>query len=127
MEYGTRAESTGPLKCSKCGNDGVLGKSFCPGCGALLAIPISGPAIDSYIQERIRDQIEGSFKDKHLVEFETTEAIVNRLANWAKVSALSVGVPVAICALVLGLLGYNNIQDAKRLTSEASERIRPVV
>lgn len=116
-----------PAKCPRCGSDAIPGKHFCPDCGALLALGISGASIDSYIRDRISEQIDGSFKDKRLVELETTQAIATRLIDWAKVFAFAAGIPVALLALILGLMGYNSIQDARKLTSEASERIRPVV
>ena len=127
METGADVGSAGLIKCPKCGGDAVSEKPFCPNCGALLALGLSGASIDSYVQDRIKEQLDGSFKDKRLVELETTEAIVTRLVNWAKVFAFAVGIPLAVCAAVLALLGYNSIQDARRLTSEAAAKIRPVV
>jgi hypothetical protein len=114
-------------KCPKCGGDAIPGKDFCPNCGALLALATSGASIDSYIRDRIAEQLDGSYKDKRLVELETAEAVATRLVGWAKVFAFAVGIPVAVFLFILGLMGYNSIQDARKLTSEASEKIRPVV
>jgi len=121
------AQPTSPPRCPKCNGDVIPGKPFCPDCGALLAIGAPGVAIDAYIRDRIQKQLDSGFKDRRLVELETTEAVVNHLITWAKAFAFAVGIPAALCALVLGILGYRSIQDARKLTSEAAEKIRPVI
>jgi hypothetical protein len=88
---------------------------------------LSGAAVDSFIRDRIQEQLDAGFKDKRLVELETTEAIATRLITWAKTFAYAVGIPVAICFIVLGILGYRSIEDARKLTNEAAEKIRPVI
>ncbi|HEY2356102.1 MAG TPA: hypothetical protein VGH86_01525 [Phenylobacterium sp.] len=62
-------------------------------------------------------------KDAKLVEFETSEAIAERLIKWAQWFALAVGGPMAILATVLAVLGVRSYRDFRARLLKAGEAV----
>jgi hypothetical protein len=67
--------------------------------------------------------IDARVKDSKLVEFETSQAIADRLIKWAQWFALAVGAPLAILALVLTLFGVRSYADFRDRLQKAREAI----
>jgi hypothetical protein len=60
-------------------------------------------------------------QDPKLVEFETSEAIAERLIKWAQWFALAVGAPMAVLATVLAVLGVRSYRDFRARLLQAGE------
>ena len=117
------------MKCIKCKADNTEGKNYCGDCGAPLD-PSADP-IKEFIVTELRQQIQHTFaenyKDQKVVEIETTQAIVTRLSNWAKLLGFFVGIPVTVLFLTLGFLGFKNYSDISNLIQAAKEEITPQI
>ena len=62
-------------------------------------------------------------RDAKLVEFETSDAIAERLLKWAQWFALAVGLPLAILAAVLAILGVRSYADFRATVEKARDGI----
>jgi hypothetical protein len=62
-------------------------------------------------------------RDAKLVEFETSDAIAERLLKWAQWLAIAVGLPLAILAAVLATLGVRSYADFRASVDKAREGI----
>ncbi|HEY2750315.1 hypothetical protein [Phenylobacterium sp.] len=60
-------------------------------------------------------------QESKLVEFETSEAIAERLIKWAQWFALAVGAPMAILATVLAVAGVRSYRDFRARLRQAGE------
>jgi hypothetical protein len=63
------------------------------------------------LDARIAEVVISRMKDAKVVEIETAQAIAERLFSWAKSFAILIGIPLALLAVVLSLLGINNWAD----------------
>ncbi len=101
------------IECPRCKAQSPDGKKFCGECGS----PLDAGTPESKVQptEALRDQVqailEQRYKDQRVVEIETTQAIANRLLEWAKLLAFFVGIPVTLLLMILGVLGINTYRD----------------
>jgi hypothetical protein len=67
-------------------------------------------AVDKAIQDRL--------KDSKVVEIETSERIAARLSEWAKLLGFFVGIPTAVIALILSIIGVKSYKDFKTHVEE---------
>jgi len=66
-------------------------------------------------------------KDQKALEIETTQAILSRLTDWAKLFGFFVGIPLALLAVVLGFLGIRTYTDfSSRVSKAREEALRPL-
>ena len=95
-----------------------------PQAGAAATTSASG--VPSSADAHVNALIDARVKDSKLVEFETSEAIAERMIKWAQWFALLVGAPLAILALVLtfdfGIRSYADFRDRLNKAREAIER-----
>jgi hypothetical protein len=77
------------------------------------------PAPADSLDARINAAIDARTKDSKLVEFEVSEAIAERLIKWAQWFGLAVGIPMAILALMLTVLGVRSYRDVRRRLADA--------
>jgi uncharacterized protein YoxC len=59
-----------------------------------------------------------------MVELEITQAIATRLTEWAKLLGYFVVVPLAVFALILGLLGWHTFSDVEKTFSHATAEVQ---
>jgi len=81
---------------------------------AVVATPSNPGPPDSVapeVQRAVDHAIRERLKDSKVVDMETSEAIAARLSGWAKLFAYFVGVPLAVLAATLGLLGLRTFKD----------------
>jgi len=91
-----------PIECVNCGALNPEEKRFCGDCGTPIGSDMS-QQINSILDQRLKDQ--------KLIEIETSEAIVSRISNWAKLFGYFIGIPVAIVVLLLGFFGIRTYGD----------------
>jgi hypothetical protein len=72
---------------------------------------------------RLNALIDARVKDSKLVEFETSQAIADRLIKWAQWFALALGAPLAILALVLTIFGVRSYADFRDRLQKARDAI----
>jgi hypothetical protein len=62
-------------------------------------------------------------KDSKLVEYEVSEAIVERLMKWAGWFGFAVGIPMGVLALILTVLGVRSYQDLQQRLAAARTEV----
>lgn len=66
-------------------------------------------------------------KDAKVIEIETTQAIVSRLTDWAKLFGFLVGIPLALLVTVLSFLGIRTYRDfSSRVRNAKEEALTPL-
>jgi hypothetical protein len=94
------------------------GSSKLPGFDPDLAAPVSAD-----LDARVAEVLTARIKDAKVVEIETAQAIAERLFGWAKTAAIATGVPLALLAVVLGVLGVSNWSDFKSSIAEGKKEV----
>ena len=79
------------------------------------------PAASPEVQRAVDEAINARLKDSKVVDVETSQAIASRLAEWAKLFAFFVGIPLAICAATLGFLGFRTYSDFSTRVNNARD------
>ncbi len=78
------------------------------------------PALDALVARAVAERL----KDAKVVEIEIAQAVAERLLAWAKTFALLVGVPLALLAVVLGILGINSWSDFNGTVAQGKKDIQ---
>jgi hypothetical protein len=101
------------IECPRCKAASPDGKKFCGECGSPLdaSAPASGVQPAAALRDQVSAILEQRYRDQKVVEIETTQAIANRLLEWAKLLAFFVGIPVTLLLLILGVLGIKTYRD----------------
>jgi uncharacterized membrane-anchored protein YhcB (DUF1043 family) len=101
------------IECARCKAQNADGQKFCGSCGGPLdpAIGALKDIMNSTLRDQVHEIIEQHYKDQKVVEIETTQAIVSRLSDWAKLFAFFVGIPIGLLLLILGVLGIKTYTD----------------
>lgn len=101
--------------CSKCGFANPAVNRRCGSCGEILdsELLVLQAQIETIVANSLEAQLKDKYKDQKLVEIETTQLIASRLSEWAKILGFFVAIPVAILAVILGVLGLSNYADFK--------------
>jgi hypothetical protein len=111
------------MKCATCGSESPESKRFCADCGASF----EQPPVSSEVQRAVDRALKSKLKDAQVVEIETTQAIVSRLTDWAKIFGFFVGIPLTLFALILGYLGVNTYSDfSTRVRAAKEEALKPL-
>jgi hypothetical protein len=105
------------MKCPQCESDNVDGKTFCSECGTLLNQQL-GPLIRAQVEEYLHEH----FRDRSVVEIETSEAVASRVLKWAK---LFYAVPVAVLIIILALLGISDYSQFHKTVRRATDELTP--
>ena len=93
------------VACPRCKSPNPDQQKHCGECGALLE-----PKIAAF-RDEIEEAVKSQLKEQKVIEIETAQAIVARLSEWAKLFGIVVGVPLAILAVVLAVLGIKTYSD----------------
>jgi hypothetical protein len=112
------------MECTECKRQNQPDSKFCVECGTLLA-PIQWPAGEfrAYLRREIVDTVHDEFKDQKTVEIETTQAIAERLAGWAKLLWAFVGIPVGVLLFVIAFLGVKSYSDFSSKVAQAQSEV----
>jgi hypothetical protein len=113
------------MQCSVCNAANPEGKRFCGDCGEPLQANQSG------IRRLVEQEISARLKDQKLVELETSQAIISRLMDWARIFGYAIGIPLTLLGLVLGFLGVKSYSDFSKFSTlvetarkDAADRIQ---
>jgi hypothetical protein len=108
------------MKCPQCAAENIEGKNFCSDCGSLLT-PQLMPLIRAQVEEHVREH----FKDRTVVDVETTEAIAERFLKWSKWVLVPATILITLLGLTLGIFGVRDFADfhkaAQQAISESNE------
>ena len=66
-------------------------------------------------------------RDQRFLEVDTTEKVVTRLMNWAKLFAFFIGIPVATILVGLAIYAGKGFKDLHQVAATARDSIRPVL
>jgi len=101
------------IECARCKAQNADGQKFCGECGDPLdpATSATKDLPNSPLRDQVREIIAQHYKDQKVVEIETTQAVANRLLDWAKLFAFFAGIPVALILLILGVFGIKTYND----------------
>lgn len=81
----------------------------------------AGPeALDAAVERAIAQRL----KDSKIVEIEIAQAVAERLLAWAKTFAPLVGLPLALLAVILGVLGINSWSDFSGTVAQSKRDIQ---
>jgi hypothetical protein len=100
------------LGCPFCDTLNPDANRFCGNCGTSLDPGLQ--RVREELKRQISDQLTiatAQWKEQKTLDVETTEAIVTRIQNWAKVFGFFVAIPLVLIAVWLGLLGYRSYAD----------------
>ena len=86
------------------------------------ARPNADPA-SAEIQKAVDDAIRERLRDSKVVEVETSQAIVTRLSDWAKLFGFFIGIPLALFAAWLGVVGFKSYKDVKAVIDRARDDV----
>jgi hypothetical protein len=81
-----------------------------------LLIGAPGPALSA-------EATAPAARDSKLVEYEVSEAVVERLMKWAGWFGFAVGIPMGVLALVLTVLGVRSYQDLQQRLADARAEV----
>jgi hypothetical protein len=111
-------------RCGRCGADNPGSNRFCGTCGANLAatLPIDTPALD----QRVRAFLTDHLRDQKAVEIEITQAIADRLTNWAKLFGFWAAVLLGILAAILASWGITDFVSFKNAVRSAESETKNV-
>ncbi|HYM79223.1 MAG TPA: hypothetical protein VE377_24825 [Candidatus Dormibacteraeota bacterium] len=73
------------------------------------------------VRQEVARALEARLKDQKIVEVETTQAIVARLSDWARLFGYFVAIPLAILLGVLGALGIRTYSDFTSRVGQAEK------
>ena len=103
--------------CPSCKSENPDAKQFCGDCGSLL----QSTALAAAVRQEVARALDARLKDQKIVEIETTQSIVSRLSDWAKLFGWFVAIPLAILLGVLGALGIRTYSDFTSSVSQAEK------
>ncbi|HEV2342336.1 MAG TPA: hypothetical protein VGS15_11105 [Candidatus Acidoferrales bacterium] len=81
--------------------------------------------LEEIISRRVKEYVDANFKDRALVDIETTQTILNRLYSWSKLFAFFVGIPVALLLISLSIAGIQKYSDFTKLISSVESQVKP--
>jgi hypothetical protein len=102
------------MKCPQCKAENTEGKNFCSDCGVLLT-----PQLIPIVRAQVEDYIKEHFKDRELVDVQTTEAIAERFVKWGKWVLIPVTVLVTLLGLILAVFGIRDFSNVHKAAQEA--------
>jgi tetrahydromethanopterin S-methyltransferase subunit G len=117
------------VECANCHSTNPDGQKFCGQCGTPLVLSL---------REQIQVFLKEQTKEQKLLEIETAQSVVTRLSDWGKLFGLVVGIPLALLAVVLTILGIktygdftNSVEAAKKealrqMQAEATAKVQEV-
>src|SRR6266851_7147159 len=92
------------MNCNECKATNPENSRYCNQCGAVL-----GRSLEETVQKKLRD--------RRAIEMDITESIAKRLMTWAGWVRNTIGVVVALFALLVGL-GYLDFWKAVKSAKE---------
>ncbi len=111
------------MPCPRCNAPSSEGQHYCAACGVPLVPQLLH--MENLIRTQVQESIASQFKDKRLVDIETSQAIVERVQGWAKLFSYFVGIPLGLFLLWLGFMGFEKYTDFTALVKNAETQVKP--
>jgi uncharacterized protein YoxC len=110
------------MNCPDCNSPIVEGKRYCADCGT----PLDPEAlrVEALVKSTVEAFVKEKYKDQKAVEFETLQAIAERAQGWLKLFAFFVGIPLALFAIVLTVLGIGTLRDFQAMVNKGQSEIK---
>jgi hypothetical protein len=102
------------MKCPQCNVENAEGKAFCSDCGSLLT-----PQLIPLIRSQVEKYVSDNFKDRKVVDVETTEAIAERFLKWGKWFLIPATILITLLGLTLGVFGIRDVADVHKAAQQA--------
>lgn len=116
-----------PMICKACGAEMPDDHRYCGGCGSklspdpldevMLRLNSLGTLVDKQMQLR----------DQRFLDIDTTEKIVTRLMNWARLFAFFIGIPLAAILVSLALYAGKGFKELHDMAATARDSLRPLL
>ena len=113
------------MNCPHCNSPNAEGKKYCADCGTPLDPQTT--YLESIVTSQVDEAIKEKFKDRRLVDIETSQAIVERVYGWAKLFAFFVGVPFGLFIIWLGVAGIQKYSDFSKLVASIEDQVKPKI
>jgi hypothetical protein len=113
------------MNCPHCNVPVGEGKKFCADCGTPLDPQTN--YLKSFVTIQIEQAISEKFKDRKLIDIETSEVIVQRIFGWAKSFGFFVGIPLGLFLIGLSIAGVENYRDFSKIVAAVEEQIKPKI
>jgi hypothetical protein len=107
-------------RCPQCNEPPIPGKPFCANCGA----PLDSTA--GHIRTLIDEALKIRFKDQQYVVLETSVAAADKLTKWLRLFLTWAGIPLALIAILLGILGFRTYSDFTSKVTAAESQVETV-
>ena len=108
------------MNCLACSNPLVDGAEYCPFCGTRAIPPSTTSAIDSYIQNRVNQELSARLKDENSLVREIGDKAEDVVWRRLKHYGVLAGV---IFTCILGFIAFAGI----RTVDDISKRLEPIV
>jgi len=112
--FGSLWPDTVAMKCPTCASDNIDGKYFCSDCGTVLS-----PHLLPAIREQVGSYVREHFRDRNVVDIETTEAIAARFQKWGKWFLIPATGLLTLFGLTLALIGLRDFSDVHKAAEQA--------
>jgi hypothetical protein len=113
------------MNCPHCNTPSEEGKKYCAECGTPLDLQTT--YLKAFVTSQVGEAVEEKFKDRRLVDIETSQAVVERVQGWAKLFAFFVGIPVALFLILLGVAGFEKYSDFSKLVASVEDQVKPKI
>jgi hypothetical protein len=79
------------------------------------------------VQQEVARALDARLRDQKVVDIETSQAILTRLSDWAKLFGFFVGIPLALLFTYLGFVGIRTYSDfSARINKAKEEALSPL-
>jgi len=115
--------------CKNCNAESPDNQRFCGFCGAKTR-PESLEEVQlrlASVEKLVDKQAQTRTIDQKFLDVDTTEKVVTRLMNWAKVFAFFVGIPFALFLLIATLYVGKSFTNLSELAENARESVKPIL
>jgi hypothetical protein len=111
--------------CPHCTSPSLDGKKFCADCGT----PFDPQAaqLEFLVKSQVEKTIQERFRDRQLIDVETSQAVAERLMGWAKLLGFFVGLPLAVLVIILSISGIQTYSDFKNMISSIEGQVQPQI
>src|SRR5438067_1588980 len=107
------------MRCPVCASENPDANRFCGVCGKPLHDPsVLSDDLRAYVDSAVAAKI----KDAKVLEIETTQAIVSRLTEWAKLFGYFLAIPLTLLLATLPALGIHRYSDFNTQIAEARKQ-----
>ena len=111
------------MTCEQCRELNVEGSKYCAFCGCILdpALGVFRNFITGATRSEVKRIVKDELKDAKVVETELATAAMTKLAEWTKLFAYFVGIPMTLLFAILAGAGIKNYYDVVNIANDAKK------